>query len=160
MVLDGVSGVFDQDFLAFLMHPYLRPHGEELNCPQVPRARHLWTMRIILIWQLWLKKALFLSQGRPSQAVWMHVGPHCLGHPASFRKTCRESFLAHKKGLLLGHQKEQPFLPIKNDLAPSNQEGNPYWSPRMISISFLATKKAFLLGNQRTSRVVWGLYGA
>ena len=27
-----------------LMHPYLWRHGEEQTCPQVPRARHLWTI--------------------------------------------------------------------------------------------------------------------
>ena len=28
------------------MQPYLWRHGEEHTCPQVPRARHLWTMRV------------------------------------------------------------------------------------------------------------------
>ena len=43
-VLDEVSGVFDQDFFSGVA--YLRRHGEELNRPQVPRAKHLWTMSV------------------------------------------------------------------------------------------------------------------
>ena len=34
----------EQSWNSRLMQPYLWRHGEEHTCPQVPRARHLWTM--------------------------------------------------------------------------------------------------------------------